>query len=198
MRNFVHKYFFRQPSKNYFLFFFSKIDRRIFLVTWFYRENVKNCSSRVKLTEHNFFSEASGKNFFGNPPTKFLLWHAPIWFMVDPKQIHLGEATKLLFYAQITYFKLQLWPWASLLYIHRFTHQKGVHQYRYSLSSMCTPILFFFLACTSVMLIAYATLSDICDAYTKWTDLQSAGLPEPSRHTRLITGLIGYTRLIIG
>ena len=26
---------------------------------------------------------------------------------------------------------------------------------------------------------------------SKWTDLQSAGLPEPNRHTRLITGLIG-------
>ncbi len=32
----------------------------------------------------------------------------------------------------------------------------------------------------------------------EWTDLQSAGLPEPSRNTRLITGSIGYTRLIIG
>ncbi len=32
----------------------------------------------------------------------------------------------------------------------------------------------------------------------KWTDLQSAGLPEPSRHTRLITGSISYTGLLTG
>ena len=31
----------------------------------------------------------------------------------------------------------------------------------------------------------------LCQFHKQWTDLQSAGLPEPSRHTRLITGSIG-------